>query len=89
MIGHMPLWLVVVIWALQRRTQPRVTIYSYPAMHRLLSDMRMALPLPQHGTPTYWLVCRALAWIDREDAALCKLARMGVVASGSVPVSQN
>jgi hypothetical protein len=81
MIGNFPLWMIVVIWGLQRATAPRLTIYNYARWLRLIDDMRAFLPLPR-GWLERRLVREMLVMLDQESAAIHQLIGMGAIGSG-------
>lgn len=81
MIGNFPLWLIVVIWHLQRSTAPRLTMYNYARWLRLIDDMRAFLPVPRGWWETR-LVREALAMLDQEKASIHMLMGLGAIGSG-------
>lgn len=83
MIGHLPLWLVIYVWLLQRRNTPRVTVISCPKMLTFLEDMYRMLPLPK-GKLQWWIYGQIAAWIDQEKARLSLLRDIGAVMTGVV-----
>jgi hypothetical protein len=81
MIANFPLWMIIVIWFLQRSTAPRLTIYNYPIWLRLVSDMRAFLPVPRN----WWerrMVREVLAMMDLEAQNIHQLVRLGAIGSG-------
>ncbi len=83
MIGHLPLWVVVYIWAAQRQNAPRVNFFNYPQLLRLIEDMRNSLPIPRGKTQTY-LVTKVLEWLDGERRNILTLRDGNVIATGII-----
>lgn len=83
MIGHLPLWLVLAIWWMQRRNGNQVGKINYQRMNWLLNDLYYSLPAPVGGLSA-WITQRAIEWIDHERAALAALEDIGVQAVGTV-----
>ena len=83
MIGNLPLWLVVMVWVMQRRNAPRVTILNYPRMLRLLDDVISMLPVPRTKLER-WVVSQVFTWVDEEKAALHLLCSLNVTATGTI-----
>ena len=86
MIGNFPLWMILAVWTMQRRSRARVTIYNYPRQERLIEDMRRSLPVPR-GRVQVWATAKILEWLDKERSSLRTLALAWVVAT--VIVSKN
>lgn len=83
MIGNLPLWVLVMVWVVQRRNAPRMTIMNYPRMLRLLDDMLSLLPIPRTRLEK-WMVARVTRWAEEEKTALRLLYSLNVTATGTV-----
>ena len=85
MIGRMPLWMLVFVWAVQRGSKVGgfVSVIDYAQWLRLLEDMRGLLPVPEGKLQT-WMVQRCLGWIDQEKEMLLTLRMARVIAVGRV-----
>ncbi len=84
MIGRMPLWMLVFMWAVQRRQRAGyMSMIDYAQRLRLLEDMRGLLPIPQGKLET-WAVRKCIEWIDLEKDVLLTLRMARVVAVGRV-----
>lgn len=83
MIGHLPLWLLVAIWYIQRRHSPRVNLLNYQRMTWLLQDVQSGMPVPGNRLEI-WLMVQVANWIKREQDALAELAGLGVIAYGRI-----
>ncbi|NMC84320.1 MAG: hypothetical protein GYA58_03440 [Anaerolineaceae bacterium] len=84
MIGKLPLWVVLLIWLLQRHNRSRFDFADFPRMRQLLDEVYRSLPLPGGWLET-WLVTRVANWINEERDALIVLERLGVITTGQVP----
>ena len=85
MIGHLPLWLLVMLWWLQRHTAPRLNTANYPRILRFLDDLYAMVPVPRTRFE-WWLVKKITNWVDREKSNLFIMRSLGVIATGAVPI---
>lgn len=83
MIGNLPLWVLVMVWVVQRRNAPRMTIMNYPRMLRLLDDVLSMLPVPRTKLER-WAVSQVFTWVDNEKAALRLLCSLNVTEIGTI-----
>lgn len=83
MIGKLPLWLILALWALQRMGATRMTFWNFPVRLRMIEDMRSSLPVPRSRAEV-WLTVLILERLDREKADLLFLRGLGLVATAVV-----
>jgi hypothetical protein len=83
MISIFPLWMLVVIWALQKRSAPRLSMVDAARLQRLLDDAVLMLPVPSTWWEE-WLVTRVLTWIYKQQEYVSLMIRVNVIAVGKV-----
>lgn len=84
MIGNLPLWLVVVMWFLQRTNRTMVTYANYDVQMRQIADNRRALPFPK-SLAAAWLTEKCYSVLDAEHDRIYTIHLAALVAGGSQP----
>lgn len=83
MIGHLPLWVVVMVWLLQRNRMPWLSVVDCARMERLIDDLVCLMPAPRD-----WLegqaALKVVRWAEKERRAIEQLRGANVVWIGLV-----